>query len=115
MRLINTKTLELEEFEDGWTPPYAILSHTWGSDSEELTFSDVKNGITDKPGIGSIKFRECSLRLSVTLIYLTFRLPTTPLFWDLNSGQVGGSPEDGHYKNFLRLGICGSIPQIGIL
>lgn len=59
MRLINTKTLKLEEFDDGGAPPYAILSHTWGPDFEELTFSDVKNGTTDKPGIGSIKFREC--------------------------------------------------------
>jgi hypothetical protein len=29
MRLINTKTLQLEEFMGG-TPTYAILSHTWG-------------------------------------------------------------------------------------
>lgn len=34
MRLINTLTLELEEFQ-GHVPPYAILSHTWG-DSEVL-------------------------------------------------------------------------------
>ncbi|UKZ89742.1 uncharacterized protein TrAFT101_004783 [Trichoderma asperellum] len=59
MRLINTETLKLEEFSDDKPPSYAILSHTWGPDFEELTFSDVKNGITDKPGIGSIKFREC--------------------------------------------------------
>ena len=25
--------------------PYTILSHTWGSDTEELTFHDLKNGI----------------------------------------------------------------------
>jgi hypothetical protein len=37
MRLINTHTLELEEFV-GRTPPYAILSHTWGSD--EVTLQD---------------------------------------------------------------------------
>lgn len=29
MRLINTKTLELEDFFDLHVPPYAILSHTW--------------------------------------------------------------------------------------
>lgn len=41
MRLINTQTLELEEFHssDPPTPPsYAILSHTWGP--EEVSFSD---------------------------------------------------------------------------
>ncbi|KAI1313343.1 heterokaryon incompatibility protein-domain-containing protein [Xylaria venustula] len=37
MRLINVKTLELEEFHHG-NRPYAILSHTWGS--EEVTFQE---------------------------------------------------------------------------
>jgi len=38
MRLINTKTLEIEEFTGRKVPRYAILSHTWGN--EELTFQD---------------------------------------------------------------------------
>lgn len=38
MRLINTKTLQIEEFTDRKIPRYAILSHTWGN--EELTFQD---------------------------------------------------------------------------
>ncbi|KAL6693299.1 hypothetical protein J3F84DRAFT_401169 [Trichoderma pleuroticola] len=70
MRLINTKTFKLEEFSDGSIPSYAILSHTWGKDSEELSFRDVERGIidlpaaasngqVDKPAIGSIKFRGC--------------------------------------------------------
>ncbi|KAI3318791.1 HET-domain-containing protein [Xylariaceae sp. AK1471] len=37
MRLIDVKTLELKEFFHN-IPPYAILSHTWGSD--EVTFQD---------------------------------------------------------------------------
>ena len=37
MRLINTTTLELEEYH-GEPPEYAILSHTWGN--EEVTFQD---------------------------------------------------------------------------
>jgi hypothetical protein len=38
-------------------PPYAILSHTWGSDNEEATFKDVKNGTAqDKPGYEKIRF-----------------------------------------------------------
>jgi hypothetical protein len=59
MRLINVKTLKLEEFLDDKVPPYAILSHTWGKDSEELTFRNVEAGDIDKPGVGSIKFRGC--------------------------------------------------------
>lgn len=59
MRLINTKTFKLEEFSDHDAPPYAILSHTWGPDIEELTLSDVKKANINKPGIGSFKFREC--------------------------------------------------------
>ncbi|UKZ77578.1 hypothetical protein TrVFT333_005302 [Trichoderma virens FT-333] len=57
MRLINVNTFKLEEFLDYRAPPYAILSHTWGNDSEELNFRDVEDGNIDKPGIGSVKFR----------------------------------------------------------
>jgi hypothetical protein len=39
MRLINCKTLELEEFVGNSVPKYAILSHTWGR--EEVLFSDL--------------------------------------------------------------------------
>ncbi|KAK3322641.1 heterokaryon incompatibility protein-domain-containing protein, partial [Apodospora peruviana] len=38
MRLINTKTLQIEDFSGRKAPRYAILSHTWGN--EELTFQD---------------------------------------------------------------------------
>jgi ankyrin repeat protein len=58
MQLINVKTLKLEKFLDNNLPPYAILSHTW-KDDEELTFRDIKEGRTDKPGIGSIKLQRC--------------------------------------------------------
>ncbi|KAF2263136.1 HET-domain-containing protein [Lojkania enalia] len=38
-------------------PPYAILSHTWGADTEEVTFKDLKNGTgKDKPGYEKIRF-----------------------------------------------------------
>ena len=59
MRLINVKTLKLDKFLDDKVPPYAILSHTWGKDSEELTFRNVEAGNIDKPGVGSIKFWGC--------------------------------------------------------
>nr|POF18034.1 vegetative incompatibility protein het-e-1 [Quercus suber] len=39
---------------------YSILSHTWGSDEEEVTYEDVLYGVgTSKPGIGSEKIRFC--------------------------------------------------------
>ena len=40
MRLINTKTLKLQEFF-GRVPPYAILSHTWGD--RETTLQEFQN------------------------------------------------------------------------
>ncbi|KAI8943117.1 hypothetical protein NX059_001148 [Plenodomus lindquistii] len=39
MRLINTRTLELQWFNDNAMPEYAILSHTWGSD--EITYQEL--------------------------------------------------------------------------
>ncbi|KAI0450966.1 HET-domain-containing protein [Xylaria acuta] len=40
MRLINTHTLELEEFYGTEIPKYAILSHTWLLGREEVTFQE---------------------------------------------------------------------------
>jgi hypothetical protein len=56
MRLINCTTLELEEFFGSNIPPYAILSHTWGS--EEVLFSDLplrKPSTIAKAGYQKIK------------------------------------------------------------
>lgn len=53
MRLLNTWTLGIEEFYDH-IPPYAILSHTWGS--SELTFQDWQSGNAHTlPGYQKIK------------------------------------------------------------
>jgi hypothetical protein len=42
---------------DDQIPPYAILSHTWGSDTDEVTFEDLANGTgTDKAGYEKIRF-----------------------------------------------------------
>ena len=46
MRLINTKTLKLCEVSSDNPPPYAILSHTWGSD--EVEFAQYY-----EPGVGN--------------------------------------------------------------
>jgi hypothetical protein len=38
-------------------PPYAILSHTWGEETDEVTFKDLTNGIgEDKSGYEKIRF-----------------------------------------------------------
>jgi hypothetical protein len=38
-------------------PPYAILSHTWGPSTEEVTFKDMVDGTgKDKPGYEKIRF-----------------------------------------------------------
>lgn len=44
MRLINTKTYELREFNSG-VPPYAILSHRW--EEKEVTFADLSKRIPE--------------------------------------------------------------------
>jgi hypothetical protein len=42
---------------DDKIPPYAILSHTWGSDTDEVTFEDLANGTgKDKAGYEKIQF-----------------------------------------------------------
>ncbi|KAM7185360.1 Heterokaryon incompatibility protein (HET) domain containing protein [Naviculisporaceae sp. PSN 640] len=59
MRLINTATLTLEEFNDvSQIPPYAILSHTWGT--EEIAYEtmiakeDARAAIINKQGYQKI-------------------------------------------------------------
>jgi hypothetical protein len=38
-------------------PEYAILSHTWGADTEEVTFKDLMDGTgKDKSGYKKIRF-----------------------------------------------------------
>jgi hypothetical protein len=38
-------------------PPYAILSHTWGADEDEVTFDDLENGSsTSKAGYAKLQF-----------------------------------------------------------
>jgi hypothetical protein len=39
-------------------PPYAILSHTWGADNEEVTYKDMAEG-TVKEKIGYRKIQFC--------------------------------------------------------
>ncbi|KAK0644132.1 hypothetical protein B0T16DRAFT_447877 [Cercophora newfieldiana] len=42
MRLIDTSSLRLVSRHDSDLPDYAILSHTWGSDDDEVSFQDLQ-------------------------------------------------------------------------
>jgi hypothetical protein len=47
----------LTRFTTGSIPPYAILSHTWEADSQELTFDDMINGAGQhKSGYKKVQF-----------------------------------------------------------
>ena len=71
IRLLNTDTLELEEFFDSNTPPYAILSHTWGN--EEISFIEMQNNdvaIGSKVKVGFKKIKSfCALAKTHDLKY----------------------------------------------
>ncbi|KAI1759228.1 HET-domain-containing protein [Hypoxylon sp. FL1150] len=55
MRLLDTRSLELEEFFDEDIPPYAILSHTWLKRGEVM-FQDMRDPAREgKPGFAKIK------------------------------------------------------------
>ncbi|KAF2682555.1 hypothetical protein K458DRAFT_454547 [Lentithecium fluviatile CBS 122367] len=60
MRLLQRSAagdFSLTQVRDDAIPPYAILSHTWGADAEEVTFDDLTNGTgKDKPGYEKIWF-----------------------------------------------------------
>jgi hypothetical protein len=54
LRLEDDGGFSLVEHVGGNIPPYAILSHTWGADHEEVTFKDLTEG-TDKSKAGYYK------------------------------------------------------------
>ncbi|KAF2250302.1 HET-domain-containing protein [Trematosphaeria pertusa] len=58
MRLLNTSTLRVEEFQ-AQIPEYVILSHTW--EEEEVTFQDVESGRAWKKK-GYMKLVKCCER-----------------------------------------------------
>ena len=57
MRLLNSSNLQLKYFASNRIPPYAILSHTWGEDEDEVLFADVERGSAKgKPGYEKIRY-----------------------------------------------------------
>jgi len=64
MRLLEIKGVEeisMTEFFDPDIPPYAILSHTWGPSSEEVSFRDIVDH-TGKNKAGFAKIEFCGRR-----------------------------------------------------
>lgn len=59
MRLLNVNTFELEEFFYVNPPPYAILSHTWGKDTEEVSYRDVLDGRLNSAQTRPLKVDGC--------------------------------------------------------
>lgn len=61
MRLLKKEedgSFSIREYFDHEIPPYAILSHTWGSDDEELTYKDIvkKRGRNKELGYNKLQF-----------------------------------------------------------
>jgi hypothetical protein len=52
MRLINVHTLKLKHFQDETKPPYAILSHTWDSIEDEVSFADFQDLAISRKKVG---------------------------------------------------------------
>jgi hypothetical protein len=64
MRLLNTKTHELSVFVENFSPVYAILSHTWGS--EEVLYHHITSGTKEWHRLdGAAKvLKSCEIALS---------------------------------------------------
>lgn len=61
MRLLDTTSLEIHDFAGDDIPPYATLSHTWGS--TEMSYRDVKKRrFPEEPTEGYVKVRDCCRR-----------------------------------------------------
>ncbi|MCJ1361134.1 hypothetical protein MMC16_000231 [Acarospora aff. strigata] len=70
MRLLNSSTLQLKDFPANQIPVYAILSHTWGKDEEEVLFADMERGRAEgKAGYKKIR-NSCKLAAAHGLDYI---------------------------------------------
>ncbi|KAL2061885.1 hypothetical protein VTL71DRAFT_7263 [Oculimacula yallundae] len=62
MWLINTTNFELKMFTTSKSiPPYAILSHTWGKDNDELTFKEMVPGVESSPAAAKEGFEKIKM------------------------------------------------------
>jgi len=64
MRLLrcgdNGKLSLTDDLHGADIPPYAILSHTWGPEADEVTFKDFADGVADKKEVGYRKLEFCA-------------------------------------------------------
>jgi hypothetical protein len=57
LKLNDDGTMSLHTFSKHTIPPYAILSHTWGSDNEEVSCKDIIDGTgSNKAGYQKLRF-----------------------------------------------------------
>lgn len=72
MRLLATKSepLQIQSFFGGDSPEYAILSHTWGSPDDEVSFSDVCQGKAQSKKLYEKVRRSCDLAASHGFDYI---------------------------------------------
>ena len=57
LRRDNDGEFSLADYDDRQLPPYAILSHTWGSDTDEVSFKDIVKGRgKEKQGYAKLHF-----------------------------------------------------------
>ncbi|KAL6914916.1 hypothetical protein FSST1_012676 [Fusarium sambucinum] len=54
MRLIHVETMKMRQFSERQIPEYAILSHRWGEDKDEVSFSDMTKGSSKKVGMAKV-------------------------------------------------------------
>ena len=58
MRLLNTRNFEFKTFFDNSIPEYAILSHRWGSEEEEVSHKQFRKGLVPPNLPSMVKIRE---------------------------------------------------------
>ncbi|KAF2190316.1 HET-domain-containing protein [Zopfia rhizophila CBS 207.26] len=61
LQLDDCPSFSLAEFAEDQVPRYAILSHTWGHDGDEITYKDIING-TGSGKAGYDKLRFCAVQ-----------------------------------------------------
>jgi hypothetical protein len=73
MRLLDVSTFNLVDKREHELPPYAILSHTWGNDDDEVTLQDMLSLTADGPR-GDIKKSNVSRKSGFAKIAAAARL-----------------------------------------
>jgi hypothetical protein len=64
LRFEDDGEFSLVEYMGNHIPPYAILSHTWGADHEEVTFKDLADG-TSRNKVGYRKLTFCGKQAGI--------------------------------------------------